>query len=100
MHRDLLDAAFRLVSHSLVAGYGMPPDLKSQFPYEEPHVLQDALAQARRLEEVAIELAEAARGPANDHREPLNAQLLSERCPGFSGESYSWAINDGYTLTR
>ena len=37
---------------------------------------------------------------ADTARDRLDAQTLAERCPGFSAESYLWAVNDGFTLTR
>ncbi|MGI8977665.1 MAG: hypothetical protein ACR2FY_00415 [Pirellulaceae bacterium] len=102
MDTSLLDAAFRLVSPSLSATDADPlGQLRLQFPSAGSQILQDAHARAKRLEEVAIEMADLARGPSNDHSgPPLNEQTLAERCPGFSGESYHWAINDGFTLTR
>ena len=61
----------------------------------------DAFAAARRLEEVAIELADADRGPGDGRRgPPLTREALAARCPGFSDESYGWAINDGFVRTR
>jgi hypothetical protein len=53
------------------------------------------------LEELAIGMADMARGPRNDNAgSPLTKQTLAERCPGFSSESYAAAINDGFVLTR
>src|SRR5262245_35741453 len=102
MDTALFDAAFRLVSHSLFAAAQAPlSELKRQFPDTDLPTLQDALVQAQRLEDTAIEMADLARGAGKDQAGPaLNEQMLAERCPGFSSESYFWAINDGFTLTR
>ena len=108
---DLLDAAFRLVSHSitsiearfhpLTTDEARVAELMRQFPDADAQALQEALARAHRLEEVAIEMADTARNQRQSQSGPmLDTQVLAERCPGFSDESYSWAINDGFTLTR
>jgi hypothetical protein len=107
----LLDAAFRLVSHSItsIEGPSHPlttdearmAELRRQFPQADAHALREACARAWRLEEVAIEMADVARNQRDSESgQVLDARALAERCPGFSGESYSWAINDGLTLTR
>jgi hypothetical protein len=103
----LLDAAFRLVSHSLTSGGSLRSDdarlaeLRRQFPRSDAQALQQAYARARQLEEVAIEMADADRGPGDGRRgPPLTRQVLAERCPGFSDECYGWAVNDGFILTR
>lgn len=98
----LLDAPFRLVSHSFVTTNASPlSELGRQYSHADPQILQDALARAQRLEEVAVEMAELERGTGSNHSGvPLNEQTLAERCPGFYSESYFWAINDGFTLTR
>ena len=111
MDKALLDAAFRLVSHSLTAQearfYPLTTvdarinELGKQFPESDLQTLKEADSHAQRLEEVAIAMADRARGPQNDNSgPPLNEQSLAARCPGFSSESYFWAINDGYVLTR
>src|SRR4051812_36352695 len=111
METTLLDAAFRLVSHSLrardEAAVLLATDearlsvLRGQFPAADPKAVEDAFAPARRLEETAVELADADRGPGDGRRgPPLTRETLAERCPGFSTETYGWAVNDGYTLTR
>jgi hypothetical protein len=111
METALLDAAFRLVSHSitsiearfhsLTTDEARLAELRKQFPQTDAQAVQVAFARARRLEEVAVEMADAARNQRKDQSGPvLDAQALAECCPGFSGESYSWAINDGLTLTR
>jgi hypothetical protein len=107
----LLDAAFRLVSHSVSVQEARSPalttddarlaELRKEFPEVDSQVLKHAFAWAQRLEQVALEMADLARGQRNDNSgPPLNGQTLAERCPGFSSESYSWAVNDGYHLTR
>lgn len=79
----------------------MIAELKRDFPDAAPAALEDALARARHLKKVAIEMADLARGPKNDLTgPPLNQQTLAARCPGFSSESYLWAVNDGFILTR
>ena len=111
MKTVLLDAAFRLVSHSitsiearfhaLTTDEARLAELRRQFPQLDAQALKEAYALAERLEEIAIEMADADRGPGEGHRGPPLTQLtLSERCPGFSDESYGWAVNDGFTLTR
>jgi hypothetical protein len=111
MDTTLLDAAFRLVSHSvtsvdarfhsLTTDEARLAELRRQFPQADAQVVQEAFARAQRLEEAAIEMADTARDQRKGLSGPvLDAQALAERCPGFSGESYSWAINDGFTLTR
>jgi hypothetical protein len=111
MDTTLLDAAFRLVSHSITSVEARSPalatdqarlaELKRQFPQADAQSLQEAYARARRLEEVAIEMADTARNQRQGQAGPtLDARALAERCPGFSEECYSWAINDGFTLTR
>jgi hypothetical protein len=111
MDTALLDAAFRLVSHSIISIEGRVhplttvearlAELGRQFPHADAHTIEEAHARAQRLEEVAIEMADEARNQRTSESEPLlDAQALAERCPGFSGESYHWAINDGFTLTR
>jgi hypothetical protein len=111
MDTALLDAAFRLVSHSIASMEARSPalttdearvaELRRQFPHADAQALQEADARARRLEEVAIEMADTARNQWKGQSGPaLDAPALAERCPGFSGESYSWAINDGFVLTR
>ena len=111
MDTALLDAAFRLVSHSLTMQEArFQPlttddaclhELRKQFPASDLQTLKEAHVRARRLEEAAIDMADKARGPQNDDSgPPLNEQTLAARCPGFSSESYYWAINDGYVLTR
>jgi len=107
----LRDAAFRLVSHSCIVQEARSPplttddarlaELRQQFPEVDSRIIKDAYACAQRLEEVALEMADLARGPRNDNSgPPLNEQTLAERCPGFASECYFWAINDGYVLTR
>ena len=111
METAVLDAAFRLVSHSITsieARFGSlttdkarMAELRRQFPQADAQALEEAYARAQRLEEVAIEVAETARNQLRDQSgPPLDAQALSERCPGFSRESYFWAIGDGFLLTR
>lgn len=111
METALLDAAFRLVSHSLIVQEArLHPlitddarlaELQRLFPESDSQALKEAYASAQRLEEVAIEMADLARGPRNDNSgPPLNEHTLAERCPGFSSTSYFWAISDGYLLTR
>jgi small-conductance mechanosensitive channel len=111
MDTALLNAAFRLLSHSVtkqVARFNLLTtddarltELRKQFPESDPQTLKEAHTRAQRLEEVAIAMADLARGPRNDNSgPPLNEQTLEARCPGFSSESYVWAINDGYVLTR
>jgi hypothetical protein len=111
MDTALLDAAFRLVSrsitsiearfHSLTTDEARLAELRRQFPQTDVQAVQEAYARAQRLEEVAIEMADGARNQRKGQSEPvLDAQALGARCPGFSGESYFWAINDGFTLTR
>jgi hypothetical protein len=107
----LLDAAFRLVSHSitsrearihpLTTHEARVAELRRQFPQAQAQVLEEGYARAQRLEEAAVEMAHTARNQRKGQSEPvLDARALAERCPGFSDESYSWAINDGFTLTR
>ena len=111
MDTALLDAAFRLVSHSitsiearfpaLTTEEGRLAELGRRFPQAGARAIQEAFARARRLEELAIDMADAARNQSGGPSGPaLDAQALAERCPGFSGESYTWAINDGFSLTR
>ena len=111
MDTELLDAAFRLVSHSLTVqearfhplttDEARLAELRRQFAGADPQALKDAYARAQQLEEVAAEMADVARGPKTDNSAPsLNEQTLAERCPGFSSASYLWAINDGFILTR
>jgi hypothetical protein len=99
----ILDAAFESVSHSrrvLRTGGSGHSDLPSRYPDIDPHVLADALARAQDLEEIAIELADANRVQRHDGSgPPLNQETLAARCPGFSDESYFWAIEDGFKLT-
>ena len=76
-------------------------ELRRQFPQADAQALQEAYTRAQELEHVAIEMADTARNQRKGQSGPvLDAQVLAERCPGFSDESYSWAINDGFTLTR
>jgi hypothetical protein len=111
MDTALLDAAFRLVSHSitsqearfhpLATNEARLAELRSQFPQLDARALKEAYARAQRLEELAIEMADADRGPGDGRSgPPLTRLTISERCPGFSDESYEWAVNDGFTLTR
>ena len=111
MGTALNDAAFRLVSHSMAsvdADIRAPGDdeerrsaLRRQFPDVTTEALDAAIALARRLEDLAIELADAHRGPGDGgHGPELDRGVLAEKCPGFSESSYGWAVNDGYTLTR
>lgn len=111
MDTALLDAAFQLVSHSITSiearshshtsDEARVAELRRQFPEADAQALQAAYARAQRLEEVAIEMADTVRNQGTGQSGPaLDAQALAERCPGFSGESYTWAINDGFTLTR
>ena len=111
MDTALLDAAFRLVSHSLTVQearfHPLTTDearlneLRKQFPASDLQTLKEAHVRAQRLEEAAIDMADKARGPQNDNSgPPLNEQTLTARCPGFSNDSYFWAINDGYIQTR
>jgi hypothetical protein len=111
MDTALLAAAFRLVSHSitsiearfhpLTTDEARVAELRRQFPQADAQALQEAYARAQRLEEVAIEMADTARNQGKGQSgSVLDAQALAERCPGFSDESYTWAINDGFTLTR
>ena len=107
----LLDAAFRLVSHSItsIETELRPPttdetrlaELRRQYTQTDAQTVRAAYARAQRLEELAIEMADTARNQQVDQSGPvLDALALAQCCPGFSGESYSWAINDGFTLTR
>jgi len=111
MDTSLLDTAFQLVSHSitcietrfdpLTTDEARLAELKRQFPQADAQSLLEAYARAKRLEEVAIEMADTARNQHEGQSESvIDAQALAQRCPGFSGVSYSWAINDGFTLTR
>jgi hypothetical protein len=111
METDLLDAAFRLVSHSitvlearihpLTADEARLAELRRQFPQPDAQTLQEAYVRAQRLEEVAIEMADAVRNQQKEQSDPiLDVQVLAGRCPGFSSESYFWAVNDGFILTR
>jgi hypothetical protein len=111
MDMTLLDAAFRLVSHSLQAqdARAVPlltdearlAELRRQFPQADARAVAEAYARARRLEDTAVALADAAHGPGDGRRgPPLTWQALAERCPGFSDASYGWAVNDGFILTR
>ena len=111
MDTALLDAAFRLVSHSVTSIEARFPDLTTdesrlaelgrQFPQADAQAVREAYARARRLEEVAVDMAHAARNQGGGPSGPvLDVRALAERCPGFSGESYMWAINEGFTLTR
>jgi hypothetical protein len=111
METALLDAAFRLVSWTLASLDARinPPatddarraELHRQFPDADPRALDDALDRAYRLLTVATELVDRQRGPRNDLSGPeVTLELLAEHCPGFTAESYRWAINDGFLLTR
>ena len=111
MDTALLDAAFRLVSHSitsiearfhaLTTDDARVAELRRQFPQADAQAVQEAYARAQRLEEMAIEMADTVRNQRKGQSGPeLETRELADRCPGFSGESYSWAINDGFTLTR
>jgi hypothetical protein len=111
MDTTLNDAAFRLVSRSLAsidANLRAPQTdeerlsaLRARFPDAEPGEIAAAHARAIRLEETAIAMADAFRGPGDGrHGPPLTRESLAERCPGFSDESYGWAVNDGFTETR
>ncbi len=111
MDTTLLDAAFRLVSHSITcmdARFHSPTtddarvaELQRRFSQSSPQALRLAIIQAQKLEEAAIEMAETARMQRQVQRELLlDVQELAERCPGFSSKSYSWAIQDGFTLSR
>jgi hypothetical protein len=99
----LYDAAFRLISHSQVSidthlrapvtDEDLHAALRSQFPGAGPDMIGQAIVAARELEGSAIEMARS--------RHPeLTPETLAERCPGFSGPSYAWAVNDGFILTR
>ncbi len=104
MDTALNDAVFRLVTHSQVtidANFRAPRTdearlaaLRVQFRDARPEAIAEALERARLLEETAIEMADAFRGPE------LTRETLAERCPGFSDESYGCAVNDGFTATR
>jgi hypothetical protein len=111
MDTALNDAAFRLVSRSLVnidANLRAPGTddarlaaLRVQFPDADPGEIAGAHDRALRLEETAIRMADAFRGPGDGrHGPPLTRETLAELCPGFSEESYGWAVNDGFTETR
>ena len=111
MDTDLNDAAFRLVSHSQVtidANFRAPRTdearlaaLRVQFRDASPEAIAEALERARHLEDTAIQMADAFRGPGDGtHGPPLTRETLAERCPGFSDASYGWAVNDGFTQTR
>jgi hypothetical protein len=104
MGATVLDAAFESVSHSLrvLRSDGAEGgNLQSRYADVDPQLLADALARAHELEEVAIEMAGANRGPRSDGSgPPLNRETLAARCPGFSDESYFWAMEDGFQLTR
>jgi hypothetical protein len=111
METASLDAAFRLVSLTLAIldVPNNPPEtdetewdeLHGQCPDADPRALDDALDRAYRLQAVAVGLADRERGPRNDGSgPPVTAELLAEYCPGFSAESYRWAIHDGFLLTR
>src|SRR5437764_630171 len=111
MDTTLLDAAFRLVSHSVqvfeasvkspVTNEGKIAELKRKFPEVEAHAITDAVARALRLEATAIELAAKARYATSDSTQTtFDERTLSVKCPGFSEQSYLWAISDGFTLSR
>ena len=111
MDTALNDAAFRLVSHSQVTidanFHGPRTDeaclaaLRVQFGDARPEAIAEALERARLLEDAAIQMADAFRGPGDGtHGPPLTRETLAERCPGFSDASYGWAVNDGFTQTR
>jgi hypothetical protein len=111
MTPTLLDAAFRLVSHSFTIHEArIRPfttldarlaELRKNFPESDLQTVEEADGRARHLVEVAREMADAARGPLNDHSgPPLNESTLSLRCPDFSSPSYLVAIEDGYVSTR
>ena len=75
--------------------------LRVQFPDEDRSTIATAYARAVELEETAIAMADASRGPADGRHGPeFNRETLRARCPGFSEESYMWAVNDGFTETR
>lgn len=109
MSTALLDAAFRLVSHSLMC---QDTSIRShntdaarlfalsvQFPGVGYDEIAAAHGRAHQLEETAVALADG--GAGDGHGGPaLTRESLAERCPGFSDESYGWAINDGFILTR
>jgi hypothetical protein len=112
METSLLDAAFLiLTSHEFIRTDPLNlyvsiekaqlHELKRQFPEVGAHTVEDAYKYAKRLLEVAIDLAELYRGPRNDYTgPPLYAQTLAERCPGFSNATYDRAVNEGFMLTR
>jgi hypothetical protein len=111
MSTALFDAAFRLVSHSLAVqdgGTRAPRTaddrlaaLRAEFPDADPAAVADAYVRAQLLEAVALALGDADRGSGGSSREPmLSQEVLAERCPGFSVETYWWAVYDGFVLIR
>ena len=110
MDTALNDAAFRLVSHSQVtidANFRAPRTdearrsaLRVQFRDARSEEIAEALERARLLEDTAIQMADAFRGPGDGRTAELTRETLAERCPGFSDASYGWAVNDGFTATR
>src|SRR5262245_37561914 len=110
MDTDLNDAAFRLVSHSLLSIdanlHAMTDEawvdaLRRQFPGRASREITEALALAQRVEQTALEMANAFRGSADSRKgPPLTREALAEQCPGFSETSYGWAVNDGFIRTR
>lgn len=111
MDTSLNDAAFRLISHSRIAVDANTRALRTDearldalgvmFPHAVPKEIAEAQERAMRLVATAIEMADIFRGPGDGHRgPPFTCETLAERCPGFSDETYDWAINDGFTETR
>ena len=111
MDTALDDAVFLLVAHSQVtidANFRAPRTdearlaaLRVQFRDARPEAIAESLERARLLEETATWMADAFRGPGDGtHGPELTRETLAERCPGFSDESYGWAVNDGLTPTR
>jgi hypothetical protein len=111
MEKTLLDTAFRLITDYSMLKDTLNPyadldkrnlhELKVQFPRETPGAVEDAYRRAQHLRDVAVELADESRGPRNDGTGPaFDVRALTERCPGFSRESYDAACNLGFMLTR
>lgn len=111
MNTALNDAAFRLISHSLMVvdaniraprtGETRLAALRVLSPDAAPKEITEAHERALRLEATAIEMADGFRGQGDGrHGPPLTRETLAEKCPGFSDETYGWAVNDGFTETR
>jgi len=94
---NLLDEAY-LITKKFVVSEKSEKELSLKSPHSSPHEIVSAVQKARGLIDYAEHCADMVRKEKLEEDEAIKE--IKRAHPGFSAETYGFALNHGFFLTR